>query len=109
MTALANDECKRIFCGDLDRRKLLAALAFVLAALGLSWVAPSIEIAWVSAFLLLTVYLFAFEVVGVDVAAVSILVLLGLTALLLGTIGLVAGYFPARTASRLDPVVAMKL
>ncbi|HKQ62587.1 MAG TPA: ABC transporter permease [Candidatus Polarisedimenticolaceae bacterium] len=31
------------------------------------------------------------------------------TAALLGAIGLLAGYFPARTASRLDPVVAMKL
>jgi putative ABC transport system permease protein len=31
-----------------------------------------------------------------------------LTAMLLGTIGLVAGYFPARSAARLDPVVAMK-
>ena len=32
-----------------------------------------------------------------------------LTALALGTVGLIAGYFPARDASRLDPVVAMKL
>jgi putative ABC transport system permease protein len=32
-----------------------------------------------------------------------------LTALVLGMTGLVAGYFPAREASRLDPVVAMKL
>jgi ABC-type antimicrobial peptide transport system permease subunit len=31
------------------------------------------------------------------------------TALALGVVGLVAGYFPAREASRLDPVVAMKL
>jgi putative ABC transport system permease protein len=28
---------------------------------------------------------------------------------ILGVIGLLAGYFPAREASRLDPVVAMKL
>jgi ABC-type antimicrobial peptide transport system permease subunit len=28
---------------------------------------------------------------------------------ILGVIGFLAGYFPARTASRLDPVVAMKL
>jgi putative ABC transport system permease protein len=32
-----------------------------------------------------------------------------LTAIALGVVGLVAGYFPAREASRLDPVVAMKL
>ena len=32
-----------------------------------------------------------------------------LTASILGLVGLVAGYFPARDASRLDPVVAMKL
>jgi ABC-type antimicrobial peptide transport system permease subunit len=32
-----------------------------------------------------------------------------LTAAVLGLTGLVAGYFPARDASRLDPVVAMKL
>jgi putative ABC transport system permease protein len=31
------------------------------------------------------------------------------TAGLLGTIGLIAGYFPARSAARLDPVVAMKM
>jgi len=32
-----------------------------------------------------------------------------LTAVVLGATGLLAGYFPAREASRLDPVVAMKL
>ena len=32
-----------------------------------------------------------------------------LTALILGLTGLMAGYFPARDASKLDPVVAMKL
>ena len=32
----------------------------------------------------------------------------GITIGLLGSIGLLAGWFPARAASRLDPVVAMK-
>jgi len=32
-----------------------------------------------------------------------------LTATALGTVGLIAGYFPAKEASKLDPVVAMKL
>ncbi len=33
----------------------------------------------------------------------------GITTGLLGMIGVIAGYFPARTASNLDPVVAMKM
>jgi putative ABC transport system permease protein len=36
-------------------------------------------------------------------------VVAAVTVAALGTIGLVAGYFPAREASRLDPVVAMKM
>jgi di/tricarboxylate transporter len=52
---------------------------------------PAIEIAWVSAILLLTIYLFAFEIVGVDVAAVSVMVLLGLTSLFAPVMGLSQG------------------
>jgi hypothetical protein len=48
----------------------------------LASVVPTVESAWVGAILLFTIYLFAFEVVGVDVAAATVMVLLGLTFLL---------------------------
>ena len=46
------------------------------------------------------------EYVGLPVVSPSVA---ALTATALGLVGLLAGYFPARDASRLDPVVAMKL
>ena len=60
----------------LNRKQLIAAAIFVFAAVMLTRVVPTIEVAWVSAILLLTIYLFAFEIVGVDVAAASVMVLL---------------------------------
>jgi len=58
--------------------RLAGAAVFLVIELLLSGIFPSREIAWVTAILLLTIYLFVFEVVAVDVAAVSIMVLLGL-------------------------------
>ena len=46
------------------------------------------------------------DYIGTPVASPLVVVT---TAALLGVIGLVAGYFPARRASLLDPVVALKL
>jgi putative ABC transport system permease protein len=63
-------------------------------------------------FLLTLGILFAFPLLGLDeyvgtpVASPLVVVV---TASLLGLIGFVAGYFPARRASLLDPVVALKL
>lgn len=54
-------------------------------------VVPTIEVAWVMGFLLLTIYLFAFEIVEVDVAAATIMVLLGLTTLFSPVMGIKAG------------------
>jgi putative ABC transport system permease protein len=72
------------------------ALTFTGGALGL-FIAFGICSAFPSA---------AVEYVGLPVVSPSVAVL---TASVLGIVGLLAGYFPARDASRLDPVVAMKL
>ena len=46
------------------------------------------------------------DAIGTPVLSPQIAIL---TAMVLGLVGFLAGYFPARDASRLDPVVAMKL
>ncbi len=63
-------------------KKLIALLIFIVIGAYVASAAPSIQVAWVCAILLLTVYLFAFEIVAVDVAAICIMVILGLTDLL---------------------------
>ena len=78
----------------LGNRKFIAALVFLAAAFGLATVVPSREIAYVSMFLLLTIYLFAFEIVGVDVAAILVMVLLGLTTPLAPAMGIERGLVP---------------
>lgn len=75
----------------LSLKQLIASAIFLIAALWLADLSPTIEIAWVGAILMLTIYLFAFEVVGVDVAAASIMVLLGLSSLLAPLMGLDQG------------------
>lgn len=62
--------------------RLIAAAVFILLALGVASQVPSSEIAWVTSILFLTIYLFVFEIVSVDVAAVTIMILLGLSTLL---------------------------
>ncbi|WP_303901275.1 SLC13 family permease [Thiohalomonas denitrificans] len=74
-----------------SKKKAIAAAVFAAVAFGLSSIVPSVEIAWVTAILLLTIYLFAFEVVEVDVAAITIMVLLGVTSLLAPLMGIEQG------------------
>jgi di/tricarboxylate transporter len=88
MSALADEEKTTRGGGRLSLRQLVAGAVFLLIALWLGTVVPSIEIAWVTGILLLTIYLFAFEVVSVDVAAISVMVVLGLTSLLAPLMGL---------------------
>lgn len=69
----------------------IAAAIFAVVAIYLAGIVPSIEIAWVMAILIFTIFLFAFEVVEVDVAAIVVMVLLGLSSLLAPFIGLEEG------------------
>ncbi len=82
--------------GPLSHIQLIAGTLFGVAALCLATVVPTVEIAWVTGILLFTIYLFAFEVVEVDVAAATIMVLLGLTSLLAPLMGLEQGLVDTR-------------
>ena len=91
MIALADEEKTRSKKLIPPMKYLISAGLFVLLAIYLASVVPTVEIAWVGAILLLTIYLFAFEVVGVDVAALTVMVLLGLTSLFAPWMGLEQG------------------
>jgi len=91
MIKLADEEQTIANPGIVTPKQLVAAIIFAALAALLATMVPSVEIAWVSGILMLTIYLFAFEVVGVDVAAVSIMVLLGLSSLLAPFMGLEQG------------------
>ncbi len=71
--------------------KWLAAILFGYGIWNIIDFTPNIEIAWVTAILALTIYLFSFEIIGVDETAVSIMVMLGLTELLAPFMGLQTG------------------
>ena len=75
-------------------KRLVAAVIFLFVGIWLSSITPNIQVSWVSNILLLTIYLFAFEIVAVDVAAISIMVLLGLSSLLHPVMGLTEGLVP---------------
>jgi di/tricarboxylate transporter len=79
----------------MSLKKIIAAIIFIKIAIVTSQYVPTIEIAWVTAILLLTIYLFAFEVVPVDVAAITIMVILGLTTLFAPFMGIDQGLVPS--------------
>lgn len=70
------------------KTRLIALILFTALGAAAASAVPTVEIAWVTSILLLTIYLFAFEIVTVDVAAVSIMVLLGLSTLFGPHVGL---------------------
>ncbi len=74
-----------------QKKKIVAGIISLIVALFMASVVPSVEVAWVMGLLILTIYLFAFEIVDVDVAAITIMVLLGLSTLFAPLMGLEAG------------------
>ncbi len=75
----------------LSPKQIIAAVIFFILAIYMAAIVPTIEIAWVCGILILTIYLFAFELVSVDVAAATVMVLLGLTTLFAPVMGLQQG------------------
>jgi len=91
LNTLADEDRIVVHTNGISPKQWIAAIVFAVIALYMSTVVPSVEIAWVCAVLILTIYLFVFEIVGVDVAAATIMVLLGLTSLLAPFMGLEQG------------------
>jgi len=82
---------RKVRLKKLRSTKWLAGILFVAFGWFVTGYTPSTEIAWVSSLLLFTIYLFIFEVVKVDEAAITIMVLLGVSSLLAPWMGLEAG------------------
>ena len=76
---------------NLQKKKIIAGVVFLAAALFMSTIVPTVQMSWVMGLLILTIYLFAFEVLEVDVTAISIMVLLGLSTLFAPIMGLEEG------------------
>jgi len=75
----------------LTFKNTFSGLLFLLLSLGMSFIVPSVQVAWVVAVLLMTIYLFAFEIVRIDIAAIGVMVFLGLTSVLAPFMGLEQG------------------
>ncbi len=96
MTSLADEDQTQKSSQSPALKQWIAAGVFALLSAYLATIVPTVEIAWVMAILMLTIYLFAFEVVGVDVAAASVMVLLGLTSVMAPLMGLEQGLVDTR-------------
>ena len=77
------------------RKHALIIAIFLLTGVYISTVAPTLQVTWVCAVVLLAIYLFVFEVVKIDVAAITVMVTLGLSVLVAPWIGLSGGLVPS--------------
>ena len=91
LTRILRARFRHVRLKKLRSTKWVAGILFVLFGWYVTGHTPNPEIAWVSGLLLFTIYLFVFEVVRVDEAAVTIMVLLGISSLLAPQMGLEKG------------------
>ena len=82
---------RKVKLKKLRSTKWIAGIIFVVFGWYVTGLAPSVAIAWVTGLLLFTIYLFIFEIVTVDEAAITIMVLLGVSSLLAPSMGLDQG------------------
>jgi di/tricarboxylate transporter len=82
---------KKVKLKKLRSTKWIAGIVFVEFGWYVTGLAPTTEIAWITGLLLFTIYLFIFEIVSVDVTAITVMVLLGLSSQLAPTMGLQQG------------------
>ena len=91
LARLLRARLKKVKLKKLRSTKWIAGIIFAEFGWYVTGLAPSTEIAWVTGILLFTIYLFIFEIVTVDEAAITIMVLLGLSTLLAPMMGLEQG------------------
>ena len=91
ISRLLRTRLKKVRLKKLRSTKWIAGIIFAAFGWYVTGLAPSIEIAWVTGLLIFTVYLFIFEIVTVDEAAITIMVLLGLSSLMAPAMGLEKG------------------
>ena len=100
LARLLRARLKKVRLKKLRSTKWIAGIIFAQFGWYITDLAPSTEIAWVTGLLLFTIYLFVFEIVTVDEAAITIMVLLGLSSLLAPIMGLEASTFCRTVSSR---------
>ncbi|MCP4472716.1 MAG: SLC13 family permease [Gammaproteobacteria bacterium] len=91
MARLLRARLKKARLKKLRSTKWIAGIIFVAFGWYVTGLAPSAEIAWVTGLLIFTIYLFIFEIVTVDEAAITIMVLLGLSSVMASPMGLEKG------------------
>ena len=82
---------KKVRLKKLRSTKWIAGIIFLAFGWWIIDHTPTTEIAWVTGFLIFTIYLFVFEIVTVDEAAITIMVSLGVTSILAPQMGLESG------------------